>query len=69
MLPSTLARPKSIALAVLALVLALFRSLPRQRAITDLHRVDDRLLRDIGLTRADILAATRLGRRTDGADP
>lgn len=54
--------PRSLALAVLAVCHAVT---PRPRP-TDPHRFDDRLLRDIGVSRADLMAASRLGRSRRG---
>lgn len=41
---------------------SMFRRSERNRVLTDLMKYDDHLLRDIGLTRAD-LANMRAGRR------
>lgn len=39
---------------------AIIRPMLRQRAIAELSRLDERLLRDIGLTRADIQTMRRM---------
>ena len=60
----------SIALwVVLITARALLRCLFRPSATTDVRRIDDRTLRDIGISRADLMAGGRLdhartGRRT-----
>ncbi|MBP2291737.1 hypothetical protein [Azospirillum rugosum] len=58
------ALPRSLALGVLAVCRAVT---PRRRPRpADPHRFDDRLLRDIGVSRTDLMSASRLGRRGDG---
>lgn len=44
----------------------LFRRAERNRALSDLLKLDDHLLRDIGLTRSDVTAMRR-GRHTASA--
>lgn len=54
------ALPRSLAATVLAVRRAVT---PRRRPCpADPQRVDDRLLRDIGLSRTDLMSASRLGR-------
>ena len=63
------ALPRIALWVILIAVRALVRCLFWPRATTDVHRIDDRTLRDIGLSRADLMAGGRLdhgrpGRRT-----
>ena len=52
---STLPRRPTVATAIATVWHAFVTRLPRRRAITEPHHLDDRLLRDIGLTRADLM--------------
>ena len=51
-----------LAAALSGLAQALLTELLRQRAIRELHRLDDHMLADIGLERDQIDVAARLGR-------
>ena len=64
-----IALPRFALWVILVAARALLRCLFRPSATTDVHRIDDRTLRDIGISRADLMAGGRLdhartGRRT-----
>lgn len=66
---TALPRVHAVATTVFTVWRAIVTRLPVQRAITDPCRLDDRLLRDIGLTRADLMTAQRIGRPRKTTDP
>ena len=59
---------RTIAATFLSVCRAIVARFPMQRAVTDLYRTDDRLLRDIGLTRSDVMAASRLSQSCKDSD-
>jgi uncharacterized protein YjiS (DUF1127 family) len=60
--PRARAIPKRVAIAVVAF----WRARAHRREVTDLLRLDDRMLKDIGLVRSDVLGALA---EPAGADP
>lgn len=56
------ALPRSIAMTILAVCRTMVLRRAKPPCLTDLHRIDDRTLRDIGVSRTDLMAASRLGR-------
>ncbi len=53
-------RPTTAATVIATAWRAIVTRLPKRRAITEPHHFDDRLLRDIGLTRTDLMSLPHL---------
>lgn len=47
--------------AVVARAITILKALVNRRQIRELHALDDRLLKDIGLVRSDVVAALDIG--------
>ena len=57
---TTLPRRPTVATAIGTAWRAIVTRLPKRRAPTEPHHFDDRLLRDIGLTRTDLMSPPHL---------
>lgn len=62
---STILPHSGFGAAVVARVKTIVKALVNRRQIRELHALDDRLLKDIGLVRSDVVAALDIGLHED----